>query len=388
MNKLLLWLLAFLLCCCSTGCNVEHNDINELSIVMGAVFEYLPEQQMYEVHAQVAKPSAFTKSQGGGGAEEGFIFYRGRGKSIMEAIREANRKANYRLFWSHCDVYVVDRKLAQHGLFPFLDFMNRDNEIRETANIFVTEVPAHDLLKMVDGNEKVPLMGLRKTARLGEQSTGSSFAVQMIDVLRDIVMRNSFALAPLVKGEVGIGEKEQQKKFLLAGMAVFNKDKMVGTLTPAETRGYMFVKNKLENTVVVTRAHGRQMTLEVVKTTGKIIPQYQEGNLAIKVEIDAVFNYAEIDAPLDLTDLSLATEVESALAEEIRKEITAVVAKSQDLQVDFFDFARDFQKAYPQMWKTLQKDWSREVYPDTQIEVQINATLLRSGLLIHTDIGG
>lgn len=388
MKKSLLILLVVLLCCCS-GCGIEHKDINELSIVLGAVFDYLPEQQVYEVYTQVAKPVAFTKGEGGGGKGEGFILYRGRGKSVFEAVRAVNRKANYRLFWSHCDVYIIDKKMAQKGIFPFLDFMIRDNEIRETANLFITEIPAHDLLQLQDGSEKVPLMGLKKIARLGEQTTGSSFNMEMMDVMRNIVMRNSFAIAPLVRAaEPDVQGVKEQRKFLLSGIAVFNKDKLAGLLTPEETRGYMFASNKIENTVVVVPVRGKQVTLEVVKDKGKITPQIQEGNLSVVVEIAVSFNYGEIDAPLDLTDPSLTPEVQRALNRELEKEVAAAIHKSQALQVDYFNFAREIQLAYPQMWKTMQKDWSKEIFPDSQVEVKINSKLLRSGLLIYTDIGG
>lgn len=373
----------------SSGCGVEHRDINELSIVLGAIFEYLPEENQYELYVQVAKPSAFSKNQGGGGEQENFIIYQGKGKSVFEAIRNASRKSNNRLFWSHCDIYVVDQNFARKGIFPLLDFMNRDNEVRETANLFVSEVPPHELITLKNGTDKVPMMALKKIARIGEQGTGSSFTVQIIDVLRDVVVRNSFALAPLVKkGSAQSEVEKQQSMFELYGAAVFNKDKMVGVLTPSETRGYMFVKNKLKNTLVVTKVRDKQVTFEVIKSKSKVIPQYTDGVFSLLVEIDVGVNYGEFDAPINLEDLNLDKEAQQAFNRVIAKEVEASIQRAKELKVDYFDFARENQVAYPQLWKVMQKDWSQEIFPDTEVQVKIKSKVIRSGLLIYTDIGG
>jgi spore germination protein KC len=119
------------------GCKVERKDINELKFVLGSAFDYDPATKLYKIYAQVADPSAFTKGEGGGQAKSPFLVFEGEDKTIFAAIREAHKGLSRRLFWAHCDVYVISERMARQGAFSIVDFLMRDNEIRETSYLFL-----------------------------------------------------------------------------------------------------------------------------------------------------------------------------------------------------------------------------------------------------------
>lgn len=371
-----------------TGC-VEHRDIDENDYILGAIFNYSVKNQKYEVHVQVAEPGAFTKTQGGGQAQETFLIYEGEGESVFDAIRDAAKNAGKRLFWGHCDVYIVGKELAKRGTFGVMDLLVRDNEIRETAYFFINDETMEELLILKNGTEQVPMLSLKNLAEMGLQTHGTTIRKEVYDCYRDLHMENSVYLVPLVSArQPDVSAKEAHKKFHLTGAAVFKKDKMIGKLTSAETRGYAFALGEIQNSVIISNVRGKRVTFEVIRSQAKLKPQFRGEEVSFTVEVNAWVNVGQVEEPVSLEDVTFIREAEQAFNQEIEQEIVESINRAKEMKADYFDFARQVQLANPQLWKRMKNQWSEQQFPETDIQVSVQSTLLRTGLLISTELGG
>ncbi|RYD01797.1 hypothetical protein N752_28490 [Desulforamulus aquiferis] len=66
-KRLIILLIACILILGSGCVDVEHRDIDRMYFVMGALFDYDPEKELYEVHTQVLRPGPLQGSRRGTG---------------------------------------------------------------------------------------------------------------------------------------------------------------------------------------------------------------------------------------------------------------------------------------------------------------------------------
>ncbi|GAB6179979.1 spore germination receptor protein GerAC [Desulfotomaculum defluvii] len=387
MSRQLFLTILLILCLLLSGCT-ERRETNEINFVLGALFDYNTEKEKYEMHAQVAVNEAFSKMQGGSQQEETFLIHRGQAETIYGTVRDAAKNTARRLFWSHCDVYVMGDDLARKGILPFLDFAKRYHELRTTAYIFVSDIPQEQLLTK-NGNERVPLMALKKLVLLGPQRHGATIPKRIIEVWKDMTMPYSAYLIPLVNiKQPEFQAKEDQTNFEMSGAAVFRDDKMVGKLSPKETRGYLFITGQIKNAVFPLEVQGKKIAVELIGSEAKLTPYTQDGNIAFRLEILPQFNYGENDQPVNLENQVFNKAVERAFNLVVEQEVKGSINKAQQLKTDYFNFAREVQLADANLWQQIENQWSDEVFPDMTIEVKVQSKLLRTGLLIETNLKG
>lgn len=370
------------------GCT-ERREMNEINFVLGALFDYNAEKEKYEMFTQVAVSEAFSKMQGGSQRLETYLLYRGEADTIYGAVRDAAKNSARRLFWSHCDVYVMGEDLAQKGILPFLDFAHRDHELRTTAYIFVSDMPREKLLSLKDGQEKVPLMALKRLVLLGPQRHGETIPKRVIEVWRDLSMANPAYLVPMVSiKQPETQTMEEKTKFEMAGAAVFRGDKMVGRISPQETRGYLFATGQIKNAVFPLQVHGKKIAVELIGSKAKIIPHIEDGNIAFRIEVKPQFNFGENDRPLNLEDQVFDKATENAFNGVVEQEVRKSIEQAQQMKADYFDLAREVQLADNKLWQQIQNQWAEEIFPELPIEIKVQSKLIRTGLLIETNLKG
>ncbi|AEF93580.1 germination protein, Ger(x)C family [Desulfotomaculum nigrificans CO-1-SRB] len=383
--KKLLVILVFFWSFLVSGC-VEHKDINELDLVQGAVFDYNKHDQRYEVHVQIANNAAFNRgTTGGGQTQQTFFICDGAGNTVIEAIRDVSKNVNKRLFWSHCDVYIVGEELARRGIFPLIDFLMRDNEIREASLFFVSQAPLTELMSVKNVGAQVPLQTIKNMIDVGLSSHGTTFKKRIIELYQDLFTDNSCYVVPVVSvREPNKKSKGDIPKFHVSGAAVFKGDKMIGQLTPLEVRSYSFIANQIKDTVIPTMVQDKKETMEVIGSRAEIKPHIAGGRVSFTIKVKPRINYGEVAQPVNLADPGFARKTEQAFNETLRKELINSINRAKEMKADYFGLARQVQMADKELWKSVKDIWSEEVFPDVPINVEVDSKLIRTGLVIST----
>ena len=380
MRTLLVGLL-LLLSALSAGC-VEHRDINDLNMVLGALIDYDPQQEKYIVYTQVASPSAFSKN-GSGQGKAGFMLFQGEGDTFYQAIRDIAKNSGKRLFWSHCYVYVITERLAQQGFFGVLDLLFRDYEVREAAYFMVTDRQPAQFVTLENAEENVPMIILKELLEMGMKRHGTTFPKELGEVFRDLSEDNSY-LIPLVstdKPDLKTKSPVVTDQYHANRAVVFKKDKMIGTLSSEETRGYLWVTQPNAHSIVVVEVQGKQVSLEEIQHRAKITPRINQGEISFLVEVEFHMNYGEIDQPANVLDRQFIAATQQSASRKLEQEITKSNQRAQAMQADFFNFGRELQLTYPDTWQMVQKEWADQVFPEVTVEVAVKTQLNRTGLI-------
>jgi Ger(x)C family germination protein len=169
-------------------------------------------------------------------------------------------------------------------------------------------------------------------------------------------------------------------------MAVFKKDKMVGTLNQSETRGYLCVSNLIKDGVIDIDADNGKACLEFLKTKCKTnVEISDEGKLKVNLTVTQDSTIGELDGFEGLEMEDIINKLETEGAEAIKNEINASIDHAKKLNADYFGFNEAFEKKYGNKWKEYKDKWDR-LFPELEINVNVKVTIKGSGRITVLDM--
>lgn len=377
----------------SPGC-WSRREVETLAIASGVGVDRaeVDGKKQYRFTVQVVKPGLLAAGEaaaggGGAGGQKPYLVASTMGDTIWEAERNLATQTSRKLFISHTEVVVIGEELAREGIQPVLDFIQRKHDFRLTTRLMVAMAPADTTLMAAAGLEQVTA---RAISDMADNTRRASFSFRLT-AREAIAMFQSSGTAAVLPRLMHIpyghqGPPRGSEGLRLNGAAVFKKDKMAGWLSPEETRGWMWVTRRVVSGIVPIPVPGKpgedRISTEITRATSHIIPSIQDGRLVITVRIYEEGAIGEIPVPgLDPGKPEVVREMERSLAEAIRGEALAALRKAQEeYRADIFGFGDAVHRAYPRVWKEIEKRWHEEIFPNLEVMVEVEARIRRVGM--------
>lgn len=368
-------LLLFLL---QTGC-WNAREINELAFVMGIGLDKA-EGGGVKVTVQMAKPSTFSKTPTGGGGQEKekpFWIASATGKTIFEAIRDMATFSSRRIFWAHNKVIIIGEDLARTDISEILDFFSRNPELRLRTWIAVTPGDAGKLLETGPSMEQVTAASLEK---IFDQRvwTGKSPGGMLKDFLEDYLSPGTFPVA----SKIAVVQGPSRPTTRLAGGAVFKENKLAGWLDEQETRGLLWLKDKMGSALMVVPCpeDGRPLSIEITGAEIKYQSKLNGEQLQLTVMVKTMGNLTEQSCKTDFYKLKNLHKLENAFAAAVSADIQATITAAQkDFGLDFPGLNRAIHRQQDKDWDRLSKQWPR-LFKTMKISVRVEADIPRVAL--------
>ncbi len=359
-----------------TGC-WSQRELNDYAVVVGVGIDKDEETGNILLTAQIAKPGKLAKdSKGSGSNEKAYWNISDTGETIFSTVREYTHESSRRLYWQHNKIIIFCREIAEDGVLNCIDYFVRDHETRTAAEIFVSDTDkASDILDVKPELEKIPSIDIDKLIKV-QQLNSETYSINLLTFIQRLMSKTTASVAPLIKIT---GEGEEQK-ISVSGTAVFKKDKLVGKLNKPETRGLLWVDDKVKSGIVVVDCPGGdgKVDLEIMKASSTVTPEIENGNITIKIKIKEKSNLGSQSCTEDLATSKMLEALEEKLASAIRDEITASVEKAQALNADIFGFGEAVHRKYRNQWKDLESKWD-EIFPSIQVEIKVDAEIYGTG---------
>jgi len=373
--SLILTLLLF-----QTGC-WNAREINDLAFVMGIALDDAGDGRV-KVTVQMAKPSTYSKSPaGGGGKEKPYWIASSTGKTFFEAIRDLATFSSRRIFWSHNKIIIIGEKMARRDISEILDFFSRNPELRLRTWIAVAPGDAGELLEKGPGMEEVLSASLEKVI---DQRVwpGKGYGIMLKDFLEDYLSPATYPVA----GRIAVTRGPSQLTTRLAGAAVFDEKKMAGWLTEQETRGLLWLKNKMSSAVMVVPCplDGRPLSIEISEGKVEYRSKLNGRQAQITVMAEAMGNLSEQACATDFNQPDNLHKLEDALASAVTADIQAAVkAAQQDLGLDFPGFNHEFHDRHKREWRQVVAQWP-QLFKEMQVSVRAEAAIPRVALFARS----
>jgi spore germination protein KC len=280
-----------------------------------------------------------------------------------------------KLYIAHTQVFVIGRDLAEQGIAPRLDFFIRANETRPTSKIVISDTTADDVLNVKPNLNTLPATNITKLVE-AQVANSQSIDATLLDYINAMQSSTTSFMAPLVQ----IREREGEKIVAISGMAVFKEDKMVGQLSENEARGVLWVKGKVQSTVINVEILGGNASLEVLSAKGKVSPVVSGDHVTMKIDVSVSTELSEQSCAENLATEENIKKLQELVEAAICNDIATAYNKAVALNADVFGFGDTVHEHYDKEWETLQPRWD-ELFRSLTLEVHVDATVVSTGSL-------
>lgn len=305
------------------------------------------------------------------------------GKSISDALKIYREQISKSIYLQSNRVVVIGEDTAREGLTSILDFFLRYDESRSRAAVLLCKGKASDILQWQSEETSIPsdyILDLITTKNKISPPPN-------VDMHKLNVKLFSKTTSPIITTVELVPQKDGSTHLKYTGAGVFDKDKLVGWLNINETQAFLWITNQTnrgfieapfpsnENKTITQRATG-------IKT--KIKPKLDNGNITISLSVDEEGSLVEKISKEEINSPDAIKAIEESLSKKMKKDIEACLAKVQkEYKADVLGIGEAIHQKYPKEWNKLEDDWKR-VYPYVQVDVNVNAKVRGTGLIIDS----
>lgn len=373
-----------------SGC-WDTREINELGLVTAVGIDKADGSNKYMVTVQIANPSSQNSGSGQSGAKSEVWIGAAEGPSLFDATRKLVKTSSRRIMWAHNNVVIIGESLAKEGIIPVADYFSHNPELRMKAAIVIADGDAKDYISAKIGMDSPPgvsfgsLEGYRALA-------AESLESHLLEVCSNLKSKCANSLISKVSLKETIsqsGDSESKdsgnsKIVELSGAAVFNKDKMVGWLSPEESRGIAWILNQTKDTAVtvIDSEHGdKSVVVEIGAVKSKIKSEVVDGKLKISIHLSGKGDIVEEDGTtsqdMDEVKKHINKLLNKAIEDEIKKSLEIVQEK---YKVDCLGFAAIVHAQNSKEWDKGLKDKWEEIFPEIPVTVSVSINIKSSTL--------
>ncbi|WP_374016365.1 Ger(x)C family spore germination protein [Paenibacillus thiaminolyticus] len=338
-------------------------------------FDLNPDGKLQSTISILDVSGAQTGSETGGKAQS--EIHTETGNTSRHTRDRIDREVSGRLSPSKLRVILIGEALASDGIYPFLDVFYRDPKSALNAKVAVVEGKAHDMINLKFKGSKLIGEHYNKLIRSAENRTVAP-KVNLQLICPPMLDPGADFAVPY------ISQHEENPE--VSGIALFQGDKMTGTLKSEDSLLYLLMANKLAKTANLTlkvNEEGKQspeqflaMDFQRVKRKLKV---YVQGNRNIKVTLDLKIKVTAIEYPKDhLNDRPRVEKLDKKLSEELTKRARAITEKMLQEHHDGFGIGRRLMAYYPNTWKRL--NWNED-YPKVEFVPNVKVEIVNHGIM-------
>lgn len=380
MKKAAVLLMAVLLPVLLSGC-WDYREVESLTLVAGMAVDRGQNGGKYHLTFECVQMSGDQKAA----STEPWIVET-EGNTIFEAVRDALKVSEKRLYFNPCRVVILSEDLAREGIKPILDWSLRDAEPRITEEILISrEKTASEILK----EEPQPSqMNSYLISDLLRGTAGFSGETSMTRLYEVNNILNSDGVSLVLPG-VSVNKEVGDSKLELSGTAVFKKDKLTGWLEDEQTKYLNFILNRISGGLISTSdsSENGETTLEILGSSTKVKPVVENGSVKMKIDVTVSAALGEQENKSELPGEESIGKAETEVEQTLKNGIGDLISQVQKkYDSDIFGFGTAVYQNDPDTWEKLKPVWDKE-FRNLKYETDVTVKI-RNTALTHVEKGG
>lgn len=409
------------LCSILTGCEIVEVDDDVYAVVLGLdkgvnnkiimTIEY----PTYKDGGGGAQPGGSGKGDGSGESDSyqipGANIHSVEAPSFLEGLDIFNMAISRRISLIHVKLFVVSEELAREGIGEYLDPQARYRGTRRTMFVLVTRGKAAEFIKENKSNIGESLTKSIELMEEQSKKTGFFPDINFHEFYRDISSPYSAPYAAYVGvndfKKLTMESKEGKPKLVtesdflpgdipregvakreFAGTAVFNGDRMVGSLNPSETRYMLMLNGKFKRgvfTIEDKNAPGETIVFEAgLEKSPSIKAQFEDGVPVFDIKLYFDVNVESIQSRANYESLNMIDDLQNQIKSYFDQGIKKTLEKTQkELKCDVFGFGTKLAGNFTTIQEWEEYNWLSH-FPESKINVDIKINVKRTGMIIES----
>jgi len=357
----LLWLLSILLILSGCWNNIE---VNNTVMAVGTGFD--KEEEDFHIFVEVIKSVTGTD-----GPSVQSMVIEEKGPSMMEVARKLIRSGKRRIVFTHNRVWLFSEKVARDNIIAPMDILKRDQMFRLNSFIFITEDDPKVILSTPTLIENLVSTELASSMEFVKY-TAEFLPMDLESFKEAMASPIHSAVVPIINTHLKLTK--------IDGTAVFRGERMVGKLTPEETKGLLWLRGEKQGGVLTTKIKGEAASIEVKKVKARCIPSLEKSKLKVIYQIDLEGFLGDMP-PSVIIDDSFIMEFEDQVEREMNRNMTKTLQKLQkDLKTDVTEVGLHFYRKHPEEWSKVKNRWHEKIFAEANMELDINVKITHKGL--------
>lgn len=369
-----------------SGC-WDRKELSRVSIVTGMAVDK-GEHGKYKLTIETTEARE-VNYQTATGLAPSFV-YSLEGNSIAELAHKFNVASATIPIYSHMRLLAISEKVAEDGMLEFMDFVDRNREMRDDFSIVIVRgKSAGDTLKVNNMYKKSASLKLFTQLMTAEKDWGGTPDIKLNDFVR---IYNSKGQSPVLTAVKLIGDpkkggnvenlktEEPESKVNVNSMAIIKTGKLVGYATLYEVRDMLFVQNKIKSTAITSSCKDGKfeyrVTRSITKITAKVINEIPNFFIKIKTEgnLDGSECFQDYKSPNTFEGL------EDSVNRKMEKDIKKFIEKTkEEFNTDIFGFGEILRDQVYKEFKKYGNNWD-EGYAKSKIHISFDSEIKRNGL--------
>lgn len=343
----------------------NYRGLNEMVVVAGVAVDKNQGSGYYDLSFEIID---LTKPVQQNGLNAKMI--ESEGETIFDAVRNAKKRASDKLYFGHTQIVVISEDIARsEDIGDVLDWFLRDGECRETICVVISqEKTAREILSIKGINEAIISSEIKDIIKDDRNVTSSTACVELYQVFGTLQAQGKMLALPAIHNVMNDGELTSE----INGIAVYKNERMVGYLTPEESKYYLFITNQIRGGILTFSTYSAQenATLEISQNTTERSFDYKNGQLSILIKTDTTVFLDEYMGYNEALEEGQIAYMQEAAETELARNITAVIQKvCGDFDPDIFGFGDMVYKKNFRLWNCIKDSWD-ERFRSLDVKVQ------------------
>ncbi|MEM5014496.1 Ger(x)C family spore germination protein [Niallia taxi] len=385
------WLNWFILLCfipLLSGC-WDRNELSKTSIVTGMAVDK-GESFKYKLSIETTEAREMMVQTATGQAPSTVVSL--EGNSVAELVSKFNVVNATIPIYSHMRVLVISEELAKEGMLDFMDFFDRNRQIRDDFMIVIARAgKAEDILKVNNMYKKSASLKLFTQLITMQKDWGGAPDIKLNDYTR---IYNSEGQAPVLPAVQLIGNpkkggnvenlksEDPEAQVKVNSLGAFKNGKLVGYASLAEVRDLLFVQDNIKSTAITAKCEEGEKKFEyrVTHSSTKITAKEVKGipHFYIKIKTEGILDGTTCTNKIGNTNAFEKQEL--SINKEMEKEIQDFIIKTKEqFNADIFGFGDLLREQDYKNFKKYKDTWD-DGYAKSKMHIYFNSEIKRSGL--------
>lgn len=365
-------------------------------------------ESKFDITIQFANPvtiSGGASQEGGKGGQDSIKNITVTAPGIYSAVNVANHIVSKVFTLSHTKVVVFSEEIAREGIKDILETIGRSSDIRPNTYFAVSKTSAKEFLEAVNPETEVnptryyTMLFENDSSGFIPQNKSQDFYFFANSTEKDTILPMcsttnkkgthkysdsgyQYKLEDFSAGDVPTEKQETQ----VMGMAVFEKDKMVGQMGDIETELYNILTGQYKSSYV---------TYYFSPTPNFPITVLQQQNKRPKIKVDTTGDipkiylnvYLEADFYSSTPEMAVEEHIDEFTTEasdDIKRAIEDFLTKTKEMKSDIVGFGSYAKRNFFTTKDFDDYNW-KEKYPDSIIDVNVDFEVRRTGLVVRSE---
>lgn len=319
------------------------------------------------------------------------VIYSDTGSTVAEALRKIASKTPQTLFFPHNQLMVIGEELARKkGIRNLFDIIERDSQFRQLFPVVVIrDNTAKNLLQITSPLEAVPAASIVSSLETIKKTWGEYASTRADQVIQQLEGEGANLTGVRIIGDPAKGNRltnvqqiNTKTKIEIQGLAIFKNGKFKKWLDGDAARGATLINNELTSTIVNLNCgkEKKVIAVDIMRSKPKIKAEVKNGKPMIHVKARIEGHISETQCAIDLGKHQTIEKLEKQLEKELKGEMMMAIKTAKKQKADIFRFGEYVNLEDRKLWKKIKGKWDDEIFPETEINVNVDSFIRRSGL--------